>query len=59
VNEPEQEESNFDCCGWALIICSYILVVLTFPLTAFFCINVVQEYERAVILRLGRILPGL
>lgn len=49
----------------ALIVLSYFLVVLTFPLSLCFCLKVVQEYERAVIFRLGRILingargPGL
>ncbi|CAF0757622.1 unnamed protein product [Adineta ricciae] len=48
-----------------LIVLSYALVVITFPLSLCFCLKVVQEYERAVIFRLGRILadgargPGL
>ncbi|CAF1230803.1 unnamed protein product [Rotaria sordida] len=60
TNDDSQQsnESDFDACGWLLIIFSYILVALTFPITLFFCINVVQEYQRAVIFRLGRILPG-
>ena len=28
------------------------------PLSLFFCIKVVQEYERAVIFRLGRLVTG-
>lgn len=70
-------ESGFGCCGWILIICSYFLVVLCFPIAVCFCFNVgrkscalndvhlfriakvVQEYQRAVIFRLGRILPGM
>jgi hypothetical protein len=75
----ESEDSSFGLCGWVLIICSYILVVITYPITVWFSMNVceddgllkwkikrefflkqvVQEYERAVIFRLGRILPGL
>ncbi|GFX49865.1 stomatin-2 [Trichonephila clavipes] len=35
-----------------------IIAVATFPLSIFFCIKVVQEYERAVIFRLGRLLHG-
>lgn len=35
-----------------------MLVVLTFPFSLCFCIKIVQEYERAVIFRLGRLLPG-
>jgi erythrocyte band 7 integral membrane protein len=45
-------------CGWILVILSYILVTITVPFSLCLCIKVVQEYERAVILRLGRILPG-
>ena len=44
--------------GWILSICAYILVAITFPLSVFFCVKVVQEYERAVIFRLGRLMPG-
>ena len=35
-----------------------ILIVLTFPFSLCFCINMVQEYERAVIFRLGRVKSG-
>jgi erythrocyte band 7 integral membrane protein len=40
------------------MVCSYILLVLTFPVAICFCVKVVKEYERAVIFRLGRLLPG-
>ena len=33
-------------------------MAVTFPLSLFFCICVVQEYERAVIFRLGRLTKG-
>ncbi|CAI4224564.1 unnamed protein product [Auanema sp. JU1783] len=49
---------EFTVCGWILTIFSYILAFITFPISACFCIKVVQEYERAVIFRLGRLLPG-
>ena len=44
---------------------SYFIVILTFPFSLCYCIQVIQEYERAVIFRLGRNLdagargPGL
>ena len=38
---------------------SVILIVLTFPFSLFWCINMVQEYERAVIFRLGRVKSGI
>ncbi|CAM6002005.1 unnamed protein product, partial [Sphagnum balticum] len=45
-------------CGWLLAFMSWMIVVLTFPFSICFCLKVVQEYERAVIFRLGRLLGG-
>ncbi|XP_046388813.1 band 7 protein AGAP004871-like isoform X1 [Ischnura elegans] len=39
-------------------VCSIILIVLTFPISVFLCFEVVQEYERALIFRLGRLKTG-
>lgn len=41
-----------------LFFCSVVLCTLTFPFSLFFTVKVVQEYERAVIFRLGRLLSG-
>lgn len=54
---PNRDE-GFGCCDYFLIAISYILLVLTFPLAIFSAIKIVKEYERAVIMRLGRILSG-
>ncbi|XP_039911189.1 stomatin-like protein 3 [Hirundo rustica] len=43
-------------CGWILVSLSFILVLITFPISIWTCIKVVREYERAVVFRLGRIL---
>ncbi|UJR37376.1 hypothetical protein I4U23_030083 [Adineta vaga] len=51
-------EEGFGTCGWILVIISHILCALTFPFSLCMTVKVVQEYERAVIMRLGRILPG-
>ncbi|XP_045198524.2 stomatin-like isoform X2 [Mercenaria mercenaria] len=48
-------EGDIGCCGYVLIGLSYLLVIVTFPFSLFWCLKVVQEYERAVIFRLGRI----
>jgi erythrocyte band 7 integral membrane protein len=40
------------------ILGSTILVIFTFPFSLFWCFNVVKEYERAVIFRLGRLRTG-
>ena len=41
-----------------LRVVSIILIVITLPFSLFFCVKVVQEYERAVIFRLGRLIKG-
>uniref|UniRef100_A0A7E4VGB0 PHB domain-containing protein n=1 Tax=Panagrellus redivivus TaxID=6233 RepID=A0A7E4VGB0_PANRE len=51
-------QNEFGICGWILTILSYILIFITLPISACMCIKVVQEYERAVIFRLGRLMPG-
>ena len=42
----------------SMTVLSLVLIVLTLPLSLFFVVKVVQEYERAVIFRLGRLLTG-
>uniref|UniRef100_A0A182YBT5 Band 7 domain-containing protein n=3 Tax=Cellia TaxID=44534 RepID=A0A182YBT5_ANOST len=41
-----------------MIFLSWVLVVLTMPFSLLVCFKVVQEYERAVIFRLGRLMQG-
>lgn len=56
--QPEAEEHSMGCCEICLFIISLLLVLLTFPISLCVCIKVVQEYERAVIFRLGRLASG-
>lgn len=56
ANNNGSDDAN--CCGSLLVIFSYILMAITFPVSIFFTLKVVQEYERAVIFRLGRNLSG-
>jgi erythrocyte band 7 integral membrane protein len=58
MSNIESANHDLDICSWILIGLSYVIMILSFPLSLCLCIRVVQEYERAVILRLGRILPG-
>ncbi|KAI1718873.1 SPFH domain / band 7 family domain-containing protein [Ditylenchus destructor] len=60
INRDEEAniQSEFGICGWILTILSYILIFLTLPISACMVIKVVQEFERAVIFRLGRLMPG-
>ncbi|NXC18259.1 STML3 protein, partial [Corythaeola cristata] len=52
-------------CGWILVSLSFLLVLITFPISIWACIKVIREYERAVVFRLGCIMskkakgPGL
>ncbi|GFS07955.1 erythrocyte band 7 integral membrane protein [Elysia marginata] len=55
ANESSHESG---CCAIILTALSYLLVILFFPISLCATIKVVQEYERAVIFRLGRLLPG-
>merc|ERR1719322_1085175 len=45
-------------CALLLTIGSLFLIAASLPLSLFFVVKVVQEYERAVIFRLGRLLTG-
>jgi len=61
-NSDEENPGDTDICSSTatviLTVLSVILTIITFPISAFFCIKVVQEYERAVIFRLGRVKKG-
>uniref|UniRef100_A0A6M2E055 Putative prohibitins and stomatins of the pid superfamily protein n=1 Tax=Xenopsylla cheopis TaxID=163159 RepID=A0A6M2E055_XENCH len=46
------------CVEILATIGSIFILVLTFPVSIFFCFKVVHEYERAVIFRLGRLRSG-
>ncbi|KYB28261.1 Band 7 protein CG42540-like Protein [Tribolium castaneum] len=54
----ELVEEDTKMCGKILTVLSWMIVVLTMPFSLFVCFKVVQEYERAVIFRLGRLLSG-
>ncbi|KAF8382249.1 sto-2 [Pristionchus pacificus] len=54
----ESYDTGTGFCGWVLTIISWLMMLSTFPLSMIFCIKVVQEYERAVVFRLGRLIGG-
>lgn len=54
--DSDDEENS--CMVSVLTFVSYLLVFLTFPISIWGCVKVVQEYERAVIFRLGRLRSG-
>ncbi|CAL4066467.1 unnamed protein product, partial [Meganyctiphanes norvegica] len=55
---PDETDAGIGICGWILTFLSWVIVVCTMPFSFFICFKVVQEYERAVIFRLGRLLQG-
>lgn len=60
-HEFEADDSNTEgpgICAIILTFMSYLLIVVTMPFSLCLCIKVVQEYERAVIFRLGRLVKG-
>jgi len=54
----DENTDGIGLCGWLLTMISWGLVMVTLPFSLFVCFKVVQEYERAVIFRLGRLLQG-
>eukprot|EP00094_Tigriopus_californicus_P004815 TCALIF_04633-PA protein Name:"Similar to AAEL010189 Band 7 protein AAEL010189 (Aedes aegypti)" AED:0.20 eAED:0.21 QI:0/0.33/0.2/0.8/0.77/0.8/10/416/335 len=58
VSDAEEPENGVGICGMLLTGISWILVIVTLPFSLCVCFKVVQEYERAVIFRLGRLLSG-
>ncbi|VDM74380.1 unnamed protein product [Strongylus vulgaris] len=55
---PESYDAGLGFCGWMFMFISWLCVLASFPISICFCIKVVQEYERAVIFRLGRLIGG-
>ena len=60
----QKQKKEFDCsegpglCAHLLTLISFLLILVSLPLSLMFVVKVVQEYERAVIFRLGRLLSG-
>ncbi|KAL4120413.1 hypothetical protein QTP88_013110 [Uroleucon formosanum] len=54
-----EDSAPTDRCSKFITGCAWALVVITFPISLFYCFKVVQEYERAVIFRLGRLVSGM
>ena len=54
----DSEDRGIGPCGWFLYVISIILFICTFPVSLLVCLKIVQEYERAVIFRVGRLVAG-
>jgi len=55
VNEYEQDSCSRTWSFHIIVLISFIITILTFPISIWFSFKVVQEYERAVIFRLGKL----
>lgn len=58
ADDKDNASESGGCCDYVLIIISWIVIIFTMPFSLCLCFKVVQEYERAVIFRLGRIVSG-
>jgi len=56
--DPLACDEGPNICALIITIGSLFLIVASLPFSLFFVVKVVQEYERAVIFRLGRLLTG-
>lgn len=52
------EKDPLSCIEKIVQLLSMVLYVLLFPIAICFSIRILQEYERAVVLRMGRLRPG-
>lgn len=55
IEDKKDDEFNQGCFGSVLGVISTIVIIVTLPLSIWFCIKIIQEYERAAIFRLGRL----
>ncbi|XP_072380365.1 band 7 protein AGAP004871-like isoform X1 [Diabrotica undecimpunctata] len=53
-----KKPSIMSCVEFVVTVGSIVLLIFTLPFSLFWCFKVVQEYERAVIFRLGRVRRG-
>jgi len=57
-HKPEVCEEGPGICAHLLTIFSVLIIIVTLPFSLCLVVQVVQEYERTVIFRLGRLLSG-
>ncbi|EDW15978.2 band 7 protein AGAP004871 isoform X1 [Drosophila mojavensis] len=58
ANQNLTESSGGTTFEKIAIFFTWLVVVLTFPISIFFCFTTIPEYQRAVIFRLGRVRKG-
>lgn len=58
AGHSDPEESSMYQCEVAMKMLAIVVIVFTFPFCLVVCMKVIAQYERAVVFRLGRLLPG-
>uniref|UniRef100_A0A8C8RDL8 NPHS2 stomatin family member, podocin n=1 Tax=Pelusios castaneus TaxID=367368 RepID=A0A8C8RDL8_9SAUR len=58
LNWESMMSPGLGICEWLLTILSLLFIIVTFPISVWFCMKIVQEYERAIVFRMGHLLPG-
>jgi len=58
AENDDQDDACNSFIGGVIWFISMLFIIPLFPITLWFCIRQVQEYERAVIFRLGRVKKG-
>merc|ERR1712083_553131 len=58
IGSGDEDEGCGSCVGTLIWIISMILIICTFPFSLCVTVKMVQEYQRAVIFRLGRVKRG-
>lgn len=58
AKDDRDSEPGLGCCGCVLMGISIFILLIFFPFSLICSLKVVQEYERAVIFRLGRVVSG-
>nr|XP_003225506.1 PREDICTED: podocin [Anolis carolinensis] len=56
--EEGLKSAGLGVCEWILVLLSLLFIMATFPISIWFCMKIVWEYERAILFRFGRILQG-
>ncbi|XP_054837039.1 podocin [Eublepharis macularius] len=56
--EDGLKSTGLGFCEWLLVLLSLFVILITFPISIWFCMKIVREYERAILFRFGRILRG-
>ena len=58
LSKNDEEHTGYGCCDYMLIGLSYVIGFIFLPIFIVLSIKIIKEYERAVIMRLGRIASG-